>query len=133
MIAVRIPKEIKAYKEKLVAGLTLRQLIASILAMAICVPLYIHGTKFLNEELVSWVVMFIALPLAGFGFFKFNGMPFEKFAVAIFRQAVLLPTKRKYKTENCFREWQDKAIAEENSKKGFNKFKIKREGIFPVL
>ena len=32
MFAVRIPNEIRAYKEKLAFGLTLRQLIASILA-----------------------------------------------------------------------------------------------------
>ena len=47
MIAVRIPKEIRAYKEKLVAGLTARQLIASIIAVGICIPLYIFGKKYM--------------------------------------------------------------------------------------
>ena len=43
MIAVRIPEEIRKYKEKLAFGLTARQLICTIIAAAICVPLYWKG------------------------------------------------------------------------------------------
>lgn len=41
MIAVRIPEEIRKYKEKILFGLTARQLITTIIAFAICVPLYL--------------------------------------------------------------------------------------------
>lgn len=47
MIEIRIPKEIKNYREKLFFGLTLRQCICAGVALLICVPLYIFGNKFL--------------------------------------------------------------------------------------
>ena len=48
MIAVRIPKEIKEYKEKLVFGLNVRQLISVVIALTICIPLYIFGRKIIG-------------------------------------------------------------------------------------
>ena len=64
MIEIRIPKEIKNYREKLFFGLTLRQCICTAIALLICVPLYIFGNRFLPQEAVSWVVILIAVPLA---------------------------------------------------------------------
>jgi hypothetical protein len=126
MIAVRIPKEIKEYKEKLVMGLNLRQLISSVLALGICIPLYLKGRAFINEEIISWVTMAVALPVVGFGFFKFNGMPFEKFVVAVFKQGFLYPVNRKYKSANCFRQWQNKVINSENARDKTNSRKMKK-------
>ena len=63
MITVRIPNEIRAYKEKLVAGLTARQLISTILALAICVPLYFYGKKYLPEDVMAWAIILIACRL----------------------------------------------------------------------
>lgn len=108
MITVRIPNEIRAYKEKLVAGLNARQLISTILALAICVPLYFYGKKYLPEDVMAWAIILIAFPLAGIGFVKVNGLPMEKFAVAIFKWFVP-PGKRKYKTSNVFRQNNDEA------------------------
>ena len=74
MIEIRIPKEIKNYREKLFFGLTLRQCICAGIALLICVPLYIFGNRFLPQEAVSWVVIFIAAPLMLAGFFRYNDM-----------------------------------------------------------
>lgn len=126
MIAVRIPKEIRAYKEKLVMGLTLRQMIATILALGICIPLYIFGKEVINEEILSWMIIAVALPLAGLGYFKYNGLVFEKFVTVIFKQAFLYPAKRKFKQENCFRQWQEGTEKEEAAKQGKNSKKAKR-------
>ena len=82
MIAVRIPEEIKKYKEKIAFGLTSRQLVSSIIALAVCVPLYWFGRSYIPEDVLSWLIILIALPLLAIGFFHFNGMPFEKFIVA---------------------------------------------------
>ena len=62
MIEIRIPKEIKNYREKLFFGLTLCQCICAGVALLICVPLYIFGNKFLPQEAVSWLVLIIAAP-----------------------------------------------------------------------
>lgn len=115
MITVRIPKEIRAYKEKLVFGLTARQLIATGIAVVICVPLYIYGRAYINEELLSWIVMGIALPCAGIGFVTKNGMPFEKYIGAIIKQQLVYPQKTSFKTKNFFRNMQGKAYIEDEA------------------
>lgn len=113
MFAVRIPNEIRAYKEKIALGLTLRQLISSVIAIAICVPLYIKGRSFISDDILSWIIIGIAIPLVGIGFVKINGMPFEKFIVNIIKVVILLPQKRRFKSENFFQEIEKKANNEE--------------------
>lgn len=118
MIAVRIPEEIKKYKEKVMFGLNARQLIATLLALFVCVPLYYFGRNYLSDDILSWAIILIALPLVAIGFFRFNGMPMEKFAVAFLKYELLFPMKRKYKTANAFRQWQNEAIKEDRPKTG---------------
>lgn len=116
MIAVRIPEEIRLYKEKMVFGLTWRQLISTIISVMVCVPLYLFAGTAIPSELVSWIIIFIALPIVSFGYFRFNGMAFEKFIVVVIKKEFLFPKKRYYKTENAFREWQNKEIQVDKSK-----------------
>lgn len=124
MFAVRIPNEIRAYKEKLAFGLTLRQLIATIMAFGICVPLYMYGRKFLSDDTASWLVIITGVPIAGIGFVKINGMPFEKFILAILKTMVILPQRRIFKSVNFFEEVDGKAKAEEVA--GINLRKLKK-------
>ena len=123
MIAVRIPDEIKKYKEKIVWGLTARQVIALLLAAFICVPLYWYGRDFIPEDVLSWIIILIAVPIGAIGFFRFNGMPMEKYAIAIFKFEFLYPRKRVFKTENAFREWQNEADKEDKTLNPFDDFK----------
>ena len=117
MIAVRIPEEIRKYKEKLAFGLTARQIISSVLALAICVPLYWYGREVIPEDILAWLVILIAVPLVAIGFISVNGLPMEKYFVVWMKFEVLYPRKRRFYTDNAFREWQNKAIAEEIPKK----------------
>lgn len=80
MIEIRIPKEVTDYKAKLFFGLTTRQCLAVGLALVINVPLYYFGRNYISEDILSWLIILIASPLVLFGFFKYNGMTFEKFA-----------------------------------------------------
>lgn len=113
MIAVRIPEEIRKYKEKIAFGLTVRQLICTLATLFICVPLYWFGRDYIPEDILAWVIIGIAVPLEAVGFIKINGMPMEKYAVVAFKFEVLYPRKRKFKTENIWRNWQNIAIKEE--------------------
>lgn len=81
MIEIRVPKEVTDYKAKLFFGLTTRQCLSMGLALAINVPLYYSGRKYIPEDLLGWVIMLVASPLVLLGFFKYNGMPFEKISV----------------------------------------------------
>lgn len=115
MIAVRIPKEIRAYKEKLILGFTLRQAIWVFIGFAICVPTYFFGIEYINEEILSWFILLIACMCGAVGFFSYHGMPMEKVMLAVIKQMVY-PAKRKFVTENCFRTWQDTIDDEEKEK-----------------
>ena len=112
MIEIRIPKEIKNYREKLFFGLTLRQCICAGLALLICVPLYIFGTKYLSQETVSWAVIIIAAPLMLTGFFKYNDMTFETFAVEWF-YSKFTTQKRVYSYEPIFMELRNEYLSDE--------------------
>ena len=112
MIEIRIPKEIKNYREKLFFGLTLRQCICAGAALLICVPLYIFGNKILPQEAVSWVVILVAVPLMLVGFFRYNDMMFEQFAVE-FMFHNFTPQKRIYSFEPPFMEFRNLYLAEE--------------------
>lgn len=113
MIAVRIPEEIRKYKERIMFGLSARQLICTIIALGICIPLYFFGNKYIDEDALSWIIILIALPIFAIGFFTFNGMPMEKFILAYLKFSFINPLKRRYKTENAFRIWDEKARSEE--------------------
>ncbi|MCL2052097.1 MAG: PrgI family protein [Lachnospiraceae bacterium] len=130
MIAVRIPNEIRSYKEKLLLGLTIRQLAFSALAIAVCVPLYLSGKHFINKELLGWLVMLAAMPCAGFGFVKYNGMPFEVIIYAVIRQMFIFPARRELKFNNCLREWTETTRQEDLIRSGSlsRKAKKKAEG-----
>ena len=112
LIEIRIPKEIKNYREKLFFGLTLRQCICAGAALLICVPLYIFGNKILPQEAVSWVVILVAVPLMLVGFFRYNDMMFEQFAVE-FMFHNFTPQKRIYSYEPPFMEFKNLYLAEE--------------------
>lgn len=112
LIEIRIPKEIKNYREKLFFGLTLRQCICAGTALLICVPLYIFGNKILPQEAVSWVVILVAVPLMLVGFFRYNDMMFEQFAVE-FMFHNFTPQKRIYSFEPPFMELRNLYLSEE--------------------
>lgn len=127
MIDIRIPKEIRNYKEKIYAGLNLRQLICVGLAICINVPLYWYGRKILGDDLASWLVMVTAVPLMSIGFIKYNGMSFEELLIAILNFELLTPQKRKYRVKNIY-EILDNYILNEELEKSRSKTRKKVKG-----
>lgn len=112
MIEIKVPKEISDYKQKFLFGLTVRQFISVVLALGICVPLYIFGREPIGEDVVSWVVIIVAAPIFCFGFLKFNDMPFERFAALAIRQQIE-PQRRKYVDLPVFWYLRQETIEEE--------------------
>ncbi len=97
-LEVRVPKEITEYKEKIIFGLSIRQLFSFIIAMVIGFLSYYISLKFFGKEVASYVVILITMPIFAFGFFKKDGFPFEKYIVIMIRQK-LGNNKRIYKTD----------------------------------
>lgn len=113
MIEIKIPKEITEYKEKFMFGLTVRQLVSAVVALAICVPLFLFGKDFLGEDAVGWLVILVAVPIFAFGFFRYDGMPFEQFLMMIYRQKWVEPQKRKYEELPVFWFCREEIIEDE--------------------
>lgn len=99
-VEVRIPKEITEYKEKVLFGLSIRQLVCFGAAIAISIGSYLLLTKVLgiSMDVASYVIIIEALPLMAIGFIRKNGLTFEKYAALFFRHRFGQQT-RPYKTE----------------------------------
>lgn len=97
---IKINKEIKDYHESMFFGLSARQFVCSILAIGIAVGTYFGLRDIIGRETVSWMCVLLAAPFAAAGFFKYNGMTFEKFAAAYIRSEFLASGRRVFKSEN---------------------------------
>ena len=59
---IKINKEIRAYRETLFFGLSVRQFVCSVLAVGVAVALYFSLSRVLDRETVSWVCIVGAAP-----------------------------------------------------------------------
>lgn len=110
MIEIRIPKEINDYKEKFLFGLTVRQFVSVAAALGAAIPLYIFSKDHISADMAGWLVLLVVVPIFGFGFFKYNGMTFERLVVVIFRQMFIEPQVRKYEDLSIFWDLSQEAI-----------------------
>ena len=76
---IKINKEIRAYRETLFFGLSVRQFICSVLAVGVAVALYFSLSRVLDRETVSWVCIVGAAAVPPAGFFQYHGKPLQRF------------------------------------------------------
>lgn len=79
-LETRIPKEITEYREKIVFGLSGRQLIAisvaiSVVGLTAFILWYLLG---INFAVVEYILILEALPIVAFGFIRHKGLSFEQ-------------------------------------------------------
>lgn len=103
MVRIQINKEIREYKETLIWGLPLRQTVFAALALLAGGIVGYKFSPYLPEALRSWGCILAAAPFGLLGFFKYNGMPAEKFLAAWIR-AIKLPKVLLYKPTNIWME-----------------------------
>lgn len=97
-LEVRIPKEITEYTEKIIFGLSGRQLLCLTLALVIGISSYALFTNLFNKEMASYLVIIEALPLFALGFIKKDGFTFEKYLSFAIKHK-FSPPRRTYQTE----------------------------------
>jgi len=107
---IKINKEVRAYQESIVLGLSMRQFICSILAVGVAVGLYFLTKDRLHREVVSWICILSAVPIAMTGFIKYNGLTFEKFVVKWFQSEVLNPKQLVVKSDNIYKQVMDAKV-----------------------
>lgn len=120
MIEVRIPKEITEYKEKVMFGLSIRQLIIFTITILLSIGTYLLLTNKLGMTMdsASYVIIFMSIPLLAVGFIKINGFPFEKYFMLVVRHKTG-KQKRPYGTSLLIDEVKKTEV---NSTKGGNKY-----------
>ena len=108
---IKINREIRDYHESMFMGLSLRQSLFSVLAIAAAVGLYFWLNPILGTETVSWVCVLGAAPFAVLGFVSYHGMPAEKFIWVWFRSEVLEPKQLCFHPRNLYYEMMKDTVA----------------------
>ena len=90
---VKINREIRNYTESMFFGLSMRQFIFSILAVAVAVGLYFLLKPYVGTETVSWMCILGAAPFAALGFITYHGMNAAQFVWAWIRSEILEPKR----------------------------------------
>ena len=99
---VRINKEVRNYQESLFFGLTLRQFIFALLAVAVAVGVYFGLRPVMGEGEIGWLCVLAAFPFALGGCFQYNGMTLEQFLLDFLRTELLYPGKLVFQSENLY-------------------------------
>lgn len=110
---VRINKEVRNYQESLFFGLSLRQFLFALLAVAVAVGVYFCLRPVLGNGEIGWVCVLAAFPFALGGFFQYNGMNFEQFLWAFLRSEFLTPKRLTFKSENVYTKLMEHSSVKE--------------------
>ena len=95
MITVRLPAEIRAYKSKLVFGLSVRQILSLVAALVVCIPVGVFGYGRISDDILPWIIMLLAAPILAWGFLTIQDMPFEEYFKSVWK-FYTEPQKRVY-------------------------------------
>ena len=77
-IEVRVPEEIADYKESIIAGLSIRQLVCGGIALLCGIPTFLL-LRNVNTDLATYATMIVTIPAFCLGFIKKDGYNFETF------------------------------------------------------
>ena len=96
-IEVRVPEEISDYKESIVAGLSVRQLICGGAAFLCGIPTFMLLKDF-NMDIATYATMIVVVPAFCVGFIKKDGYNFEHY-LKIRLKAMFCKHKQSYETD----------------------------------
>lgn len=82
----KFPHEITEYKSVMFFGLTARQVICIVCALALSVPSALIASKLgVDSDTIGYIVMFEVIPFGAAGWIEYNDMALEKFASQIIK------------------------------------------------
>ena len=113
---VKINREIRNYTESMFFGLSMRQFVFSILAVAVAVGLYFLLRPYMGMETVSWVCILGAAPCAALGFINYHGMTAEQFIWAWLKSELLEPRQIRFEANNIYYEALKDSLTKEERK-----------------
>ena len=101
-IEVRINKEVRDYQEGIFFGLTLRQFLCALGAVAVALAVYFFLGPALGGSDVGWACVLAAAPFALCGFYRYNSMTLERFLLAYIRSEFLFPRRLVFRSDNIY-------------------------------
>ena len=112
MIVIKIPKEIRNYKETVVLGLTLRQLVCLLLALVVGVRTYMAVCPILKQDIAQYICVISGIPILVYGFFSWKEKPIEYYIKIWFKFHFGYKRIRKINTLNFWEELEMEADKE---------------------
>ena len=107
-ISVAVPKDLSGIKTKVIANFTKRQVVCFGGAALTGIPFYIFTKGVLGMEVAALGMVVLMLPFFFFARYEKDGFPAEKLLFFMIRQKFLTPGIRPYKSENLFRELEER-------------------------
>ena len=126
---VKIPREVRKYKESIVLGLSMRQFVCAAIAVGIAILAYFGLREYLGNEGVSWICILVALPIALIGFATYHEMTLEYFVLAWVKSELLMPKRLWFESDNyMYMAYQEYKLEKEHFKQIKHKEKRNRKG-----
>lgn len=107
-ISVAVPKNLSGIKTKVAMNLTKRQLVCFGSAGAVGIPFYIFTKGVIGTQASALIMVALMLPFFFFAMYEKDGFPAEKILYFMLRQKILTPGIRPYKSENLYRQLEEK-------------------------
>ena len=107
-ISVAVPKNLSGIKTKVAMNLTKRQLICFGGAAAVGIPFYLVTKGVLGTQASALIMVAIMLPFFFLAMYEKDGFPAEKILYFMIRQKLLTPGIRPYKSENLYKQLEER-------------------------
>lgn len=107
-ISVAVPKNLSGIKTKVAMNLTKRQLVCFGSASAVGIPFYIFTKGVIGTQASALIMVALMLPFFFLAMYEKDGFPAEKILYFMLRQKILTPGIRPYKSENLYRQLEEK-------------------------
>ena len=107
-ISVAVPKNLSGIKTKVAMNLTKRQLVCFGSAGAVGIPFYIITKGVIGTQASALIMVALMLPFFFLAMYEKDGFPAEKILYFMLQQKILTPGIRPYKSENLYRQLEEK-------------------------
>ena len=107
-ISVAVPKNLSGIKTKVALNLTKRQLICFGGAAVTGIPFYLVTKGILGTQVSALIMVALMLPFFFLAMYEKDGFPAEKVLYFMVRQKLLTPGIRPYKSENLYKQLEER-------------------------
>ena len=107
-ISVPVPKDLSGIKTKVALNLTKRQIICFSGAALAGVPLYFLTKNVIGTQGAAFLMVGAMLPFFFLAMYTKDGFPAEKIVYFMIRQRFLVPGIRPYRSENLYKQLEER-------------------------